>query len=214
VDLSPTTVRGREPIERFKPTTGLAAGWIGLVLLVCVVGYAVAQEHSVLGLRVALGAALAGVLVWVTQLRPRVTAYDDGLLILGMVRDTFVPYVVVDEVVMGQTLNVWASGRRYVCIGIGRSLGSDMRARVRAQGHGGLSPTRSYNFSGQPLGEKGQTDTSYHDFVLDRITDLVRLAHERRAPAAAVPAVRRSWALPEVLVLVVVAVAFVVSLAF
>jgi hypothetical protein len=161
---------------------------------------------------VALGAALAAALVWLTQLRPRVTAYDDGLLLLGTLRDTFVPYVAIDEVVMGQTLNVWASGRRYVCIGIGRTLGSDMRARVRAQGHGGLSPTRSYNFSGQPMGEKGQTDTSYHDFVLDRIGDLVRVAHELKPPGATAPAVRRSWAMPDVVVLTVLAVAFGVSL--
>jgi hypothetical protein len=212
VDLSPTAVRGREPIERFKPTTGMVAGWVGLALLVCLVGYVVLQERSLTGLRVALGATLAGLLVWTTQLRPRVTAYDDGLLILGMMRDTFVPFVAVTEVVMGQTLNVWASGRRYVCIGIGRTLGSDMRARVRSQGHGGLSPTRAYNFSGLPLGEKSQTDTSYHDFVLDRIGDLVRLAHDQLVPGSEVPPVRRSWAVPEVVVLSVVAVAFVVSL--
>ena len=126
------------PIERFKPTNGIVAGWCGLSLAAVVIAYVALADHSLLGLRVGLGAAFGGVLVWATQLRPRVTAYPDALLMRGTISDLTIPYVLVDEVTMGQTLNVWAKGRRYVCVGIGRSLGYDVRQQFRGQRSGGL----------------------------------------------------------------------------
>jgi len=71
------------PIERFKPTTGIVVGWSGLVLAVVVIAYVALADHSLFGLRLGWGAAFAGVLVWATQLRPRITAYPDALLMHG-----------------------------------------------------------------------------------------------------------------------------------
>jgi len=196
------------PVERFRPTNGLVAGWCGLALVAVVIAYAALQEHSPLGVRLVLGAAFAGVLIWVTQLRPRVTAYPDALLMHGSISDTTIPYVLVDEVTMGQTLNVWARGRRYVCVGIGRSLGYDVRQKFRAQRSGGLlGENRAAGFAV----EAGRSAPTYPSFVLSRILDLVAEAR-RGGSATPEPAVHKRYAVPELVGLAVTGTAFVVSL--
>ena len=160
------------------------------------------------GLQVGVGAVFAAVVVWVTQVRPRVTAYPSALLMRGSIRDTWVPYVLIDEVTMGQTLNVWVGRHRYVCIGIGKSIGADVRQRMRSSGQGLFGTHKMAAFGGAPAPERAM---SYHSFVLTRITDLVAAARRRRDPDH-LPEVRYSYAVPELVALVVSGLAFVVTL--
>ncbi|MDX6301854.1 MAG: hypothetical protein QOF53_3068 [Nocardioidaceae bacterium] len=209
--------RAQEPVERFKPTSGGFVGWAGIAVAVLIIVYVAVRDHSVLGLRLALASAFGGVLIWVTQLRPRATAYPHELLLLGSVKDVFVPYVAINEVTMGQTLNVWVGRRRFICVGIGRSIGFEMRQRVRSHGQGGqLGGNRSYQFAG-----RAET-TQYHDsgmtyqvFVLNRINDLVAAARseqDRQDAHAPVPPVRSRYAVPEILAVLLTGAAFVASL--
>ena len=204
------------PVERFRPTSGTFLGWTGIALAVLAIGYAALEEHSANGLRLACGAAFVAVLVWSTQLRPRVTAGPRELRLHGPLRDTFVPYAAIDDVSMGQTLNVWAGGRRFVCVGIGRSIGFEMRQRVRSRGQVGLLwGNRSSDVAGPAeTGEIHDAGTTYATFVLDRINDLVAAARsESRRDGGQEPAqVRRQYAVPERVGLVATGVAFVVSL--
>jgi hypothetical protein len=201
-----------EVIQRFRPTTGAAVGWSGLAMLVIVMAYCLLEVHTVVGLRVVLGCLLGAVVLWVTQFRPRVTAYDRGLLLLGSILDTLVPYSAVDDVRLGQTLVVRSGGRRFTCVGIGQSLGADMRRRLRATGHGNtLDLHRNYVFAGeQPSVDQAEPGMTYHEFVMTRINELL-VAHPRAAEDAR-PPVRRAYALPEIAALLVTGVAFVVSL--
>lgn len=105
--------------ERFGHSTGVVSGWAGAVVTVAVLVLVAVGEHSVIGLRVGLGALFTAVALWVTQLRPRLTGYPDVLLMRGCLRDTAVPWTAIDDVALGQTLNVWVGERRFVCIGIG-----------------------------------------------------------------------------------------------
>jgi hypothetical protein len=208
------------PVERFKPTTGAFVGWTGIALAVLVIGYVALNEHSLSGLRLALGVAFGAVLVWSTQLRPRVTAYPRHLRLHGPVRDTFVPYLAINQVSMGQMLNVYVGRKRFVCVGIGRSIGYEMRQRVRsAQGQGGggaLGGNRSYQFAGRAeTTEVRETGQTYAGFVLDRINELVaaaRAGQEADGGHEAVPPVHRRFAVPEVVALVVLGAAFLASL--
>jgi hypothetical protein len=137
----------------------------------------------------------------------------DGLPTLhGTVSDVVVPYLAVDEVTMGQTLNVWSGGRRYVCVGIGKPVGFDTRQRMRAQRAGGLlGGDRVSQITGSDL--PVDRSPTYQSFVLSRIGDLVAAARQQpRDPSAAVPPVRRTYAVPEVAALVLTGAAFVVSL--
>ena len=197
-----THPQGQQPVEHFKPTTGAFVGWSGLVVALGTVGYAILQEHSLLGVRLGAVGLFAAVVVWMTQLRPRVTAYRESLLMQGSVRDTRVPYVLIDEVAMAQTLNIWVGRKRYVCVGIGKSVGFEMRQRVRSQSGNTLFGSRAYTFTGRP--EIGGTEqkTSYPVFVLERITDLVAAAKRNPDPEAT-PEVTHRYALPELAALVV-----------
>ena len=204
-------------LERFKPTTGMFVGWAGVALAVFAVGYVALTVHTLVGLRIALAAAFAGVLVWVSQLRPRVTAYTGRLKLQGSVRDTLLPYVLIDEVTMGQTLNIWVGERRYVCIGIGRSLVSDMRQRGKAARQGSLAgKSRSREFSDKAeMAAPDQTAMSYHTFVVTRIEELVDQAKRdlaRRGGSTDGQHVRQPYAVPEIAALAVTGLAFVVSL--
>lgn len=201
----------QQPVERFKPTTGAFVGWSGLTLAAGTIVYVLLNEHNRFGLQLGLAALFAGLAVWVTQLRPRVTAYPDTLLMQGSIRDTHVPYVLIDEVAMAQTLNVWVGRKRYVCVGIGKSIGFDMRQRVRSQGGNTLFGSRAYQFTGKA--EVGGTErkSSYQVYVLDRITDLVA-ASKARGLEDAEPRVRQQYAVPEIAGLLVSGVAFALSL--
>ena len=201
-----------EVIERFRPTSGGGVGWSGLGVGVLVVAYCLVEVHTVVGLRVVLGCLFGAVVLWVTQFRPRVTAYDHGLLMVGSVLDTLVPYGAVDDVRLGQTLVVRSGGRRFTCVGIGQSLGADMRRRLRATGHGNtLDLHRTYVFAGaHPGADQDEPGMSYHEFVMTKINELL-VAHPRAAEGAR-PPVRRAFALPEIAALLVTGAALVASL--
>ncbi len=202
---------GQQPVERFKPTTGAFVGWSGMAVAIGTIVYVVLDEHSVLGVRLGCAALFAIVVIWVTQLRPRVTAYPDALLMQGSVRDTTVPYALVDEVAMAQTLNVWVGRKRYVCVGIGKSVGYEMRQRVRSQSGNTLFGSRAYQFTGRPEAGGVERKTSYQVYVLERITDLVALAKHR--PQEDAPAeVTHRYAVPEIAALLVTGAAFALSL--
>src|SRR3954464_8040439 len=167
-------LRAEEPVERFNATSGAFVGWSGRALASGVMLWLLFNEHSVGGLQLGLVAVLAARAIWVPQLRPRVTACPGLLVLYGSLRDTYIPYVAIDELSMGQTLNVWVGGRRYVCIGIGKSLGYEMRQRVRGQGTESLTGgNRSYGFSGQPTVGGSEHRVSYPVFVLSRLDDLI-----------------------------------------
>ena len=214
---SPVNPDDERVLERFKPTTGLFVGVVGLLIATFTLGYVVLSVHTTVGLRLGLGAVFGAVVVWVSQLRPRVTAYTRDLHLKGSLRDARVPYVLIDEVTMAQTLNVWVGGRRFMCIGIGKSLGSDIRQRAKKERQGSLLGTsRSREFSERAeVAAPDQTAMSYHTFVVTRIEELVDQAKRelrRRGESTEGLAVTRPYAVPEIVALTATGVAFVVSL--
>ena len=196
MDLSPTSLHPGEPVERFRPTTGQVPGWAGLAVAALVLLDVAVSARSVGGLRVATGAVLGASVIWVTQFRPRVTAYDDALVVHGILLDTLVPYAAVERMTLGQTLNVWAGGRRYVCVGIGRSRSAGRRGPSNL----GTARLGAFETSGPPGPTRGEV--SYPDFVEERIWDLIGRFRERTSVDAAPQPVRRAWALPPVAALV------------
>lgn len=198
------------PVERFKPTGGQFLGYAGLAAAALAVGYVLLNVHTMTGLRIVLGALFFGVVTWVTQVRPRATAYPRHVVLKNSVRDAHVPLALVDEVAMGQTLNLWVGDERYVCIGIGQTIREDLRARRRKQDvTGGGSRLTQLSL----MAERASTDEramSYQTFVVTRLEELVEKA--KREPGAAPGAARHVVAWPEVAALVVTGLAFVVSL--
>jgi hypothetical protein len=198
------------PVERFKPTGGMFVGYAGLAAAALALGYVLLSVHTVTGLRVALGAVFFGAVVWVTQVRPRAAAYPRHVVLKNSVRDAHVPLAAVDEVAMGQTLNLWVGDDRFVCIGIGQSLREDLKTRRRKQDvTGGGSRLTQLTL----MAERASTDEramSYQTFVVTRLEELVEQA--KREPAAEpLPPARYVVAWPEVTMLVVAGLAFLLG---
>lgn len=198
------------PVERFKPTSGVLPGYAGLVAAALAVGYVAWSAHTVTGLRVALGAVFFAVLVWVTQLRPRATAYPEHVVLRNAVRDAHVPLAAVDEVAMGQTLALWVGDRRFVCIGIGQSIRDDMRGRRRREQTLGTSRITEFVLKAERA-NSDERAMSYQTFVVTRLEELVDQARRRRDIEPAAPA-RHQVAWPTLVALVVTGLAFLASL--
>lgn len=205
---------GREPLQRFKPTNGLFVGVAGLLGAAFAICYVAWSLHTIVGLRIGLGAAFMAVVVWATQLRPRAAAYPRSLVLSNTVTDTEIPYAAVEEVAVGQSLAVWAEGRRHLCIGIGNKVREEMRdrrRRMRADARSSSS-SRWHEFASMAERATPETrDVSYTKFVVTRIEELVDAEH-REHPGEHVPPVVRRVALLPVVGLAVTAAAFVASL--
>ena len=197
-------------MERFKPTGGQFVGYAGLASAAIALGYVALYVHTLTGLRIALGAVFFGVVIWVTQLRPRATAYPGHVVLKNSVRDAHVPLALVDEVAMGQTLNLWVGDERYVCIGIGQSFREDLRARRRKQDiTGGGSRMTELTL----MAERASTDEramSYQTFIVTRLEELVEQARTKQVDEPH-GRPRHVVAWPEVAALVATGLAFVLS---
>jgi hypothetical protein len=198
------------PVERFKPTGGQFAGYAGLLAAAVAIGYVALFVHTVTGLQVALGAVFVGLVVWVTQLRPRATAYPRHVVLRNALRDAHVPYVLIDEISLSQTLNLWVGDERYVCIGIGQSLREDIKARRRREDVVGGGRLTQLSL----MAERASTDEramSYQTFVVTRLEELVDQAKRSREDHHDVEAGHHvAW--PELTALVVTGLAFGLSL--
>lgn len=185
-----------EPVERFRPTSGQVTGYGSLVAIGVLLVYVALDERTLTGLRIATGAVFFGVLLWVTVLRPRVTAYPDVLHMQNSVRDVLVPWTSIDEVNLGRVLSVWVGGERHVCTGIGASL----RRRT---------PPAS-----RPDQPGGEHHVDHGEYVADRIRTLVQEAHRRAAREGGTTdeRPRRVWAVPELLALVGTGLSFLLTL--
>lgn len=203
------------PVERFVPTSGRIVGFVSLAVIAGLVIYIAANVQTTTGLRLGTGLVFAGVLVWITQLRPRATVYPETLHLKNSLQDATVPLVLIDEVSVRRMLSVWVDGERYVCIGIGTPL----RKMVKAKGRGpsallGWDRLEAYTEEATPL-RPDQTAMSYQDFVEQRIVGLVQDARRRSVHSdgsVTESRPRRAWAWPEIIALAGTGTAFVLSL--
>lgn len=197
-------------MERFKPTNGRLVGWFGLAFAAVVVGYCAVAVHTLTGLRVALVAVFCGAGVWMTQLRPRATAYPHLLLLRNAARDVAIPLAAIEEVAVRQTLRVHTADRRYDCIGIGTSMRDLLGVRRRTP-PSLLGEGRMLEFSRKhERASTAETGTSYETFVVNRISDLAERARQA-SPGAQQAPVRHAWAWPELAVLAASGVAFALT---
>lgn len=216
LSMSPTpgTSARPQPVERFAPTSGLILGWAGLAGLTVAVVWIAFTAHSLAGLRVALGLVLFGLVVWVTQLRPRATAYVDRLVLRNSLRDTTIPMRAIDDVSVRHSLQVWTGDQRHDCIGIGVSAREHLKTLKRRKQQQ-LGPSRWQEFTAKAeAAAPDQSAMSYTTFVENRIVELAAAARRERPAAGASEdqPVRRTWAWPEVVAFAGVGAAFVLSL--
>jgi hypothetical protein len=163
-------------------------------------------------------------LVWAAMLRPTVAATSDRLLMRTMFETVTIPLASIDTVLVRRYLLIRAGGRKYICPAISRSLRKTVRAEMKWNGGGGnlLMPgVGSIDSAGRsPLAQETGSDPAlaYPDFVEQQIQQLARNDRSRRGieerseeeyELGALATRRLAW--PEVIGLVVLALAFVIS---
>lgn len=206
-----------EPVERFHATSGRFVGLLSLAVIGCVVVYAVVRVHSVEGLRLATGALFFGVLVWITQLRPRAVAYRDVLRLQNSLRDVEVPFALIDDVHVGRMLTVWVGQERYVCVGIGAPLRTLVKGKKSGPGTMlGWERLEEYSRRSTPPPPE-QVPVGYHEAVESRIAAMAQEARRRARIGGAEagvdgPRPRAEWAWSGIVGLAVTGLAFAVSL--
>ena len=195
-----STPGATEPVERFRPTSGQAVGNATLLAIVLAIGWVLLEERTLVGLRIATGLLFFGVLMWVTVLRPRATAYPGFLHIHNSVRDVQIPYAAIDEVTVGRVLSVWVGDRRHVCTGIGRPL----RRVATSSRFGPRGPQAHEPASVVPI--------SYADVVRSRIESMAADARRGAGDGTADARPRHVWAWPELIALTGTGAAFLLAL--
>jgi hypothetical protein len=186
-------------VERFRPTNGRFSGIVGLVGAAVVLVLAIVAWDPGLPLGIAIVACLAALVVWVALLRPAMWATGRELVMRNMLHTDHLPLAAIDRVGVGQVVAVSVAGKRFVSPTVGHSTRATARNRRT-----GTKPTAT---------------ESYPVFVEERLAHLAKEDRDRRGVAKGSPEQealaaerRRTFAWPEIVGLVVLALAFVVWL--
>lgn len=186
-----------EPVvDRFHPTNGRFSGFVGLACAAIVLGLCVAAWDAGRPLGVGILACLGAVLVWVTLLRPALWATEHHLVMRNMFHTDHVPLGSIGRVAVGQVLAITSHDKRYVSPVVGYTARQSLKARAAGPSTRSKPPS--------PVDD-------YQVFVEQRIAHLAQ-EHRDRFGATDRP-VRRTFAWPEIVAVVVLVAAFAVWLA-
>jgi hypothetical protein len=127
-----------ESVQWFRPTSGRVVGGLGVAAAAAVVVLALVDWSASASLPTAVGATLAGVLVWAAMLRPRVGLTGSTLVLRTMFETVHVPLAAIEQLVVRQFLAVRVGERRFVCPALGHSMRALMRAASKEKRGSGL----------------------------------------------------------------------------
>ena len=211
-----------EQVQTFRVTSGRVTGVIGLAMCVVVAVLFAVTEHPAVAVPGVLGCAFVGVLIWASLLRPRIAATAQELLMWTLFEKVAIPLASIDTVLVRRYLVVRSGGVKYICPAIGRSLRQTARTDLKWQGSPQmLAPGMQLNderIAAQTEVKKPQ-ELAYADFVESEIVRLADADRLRRGIEARSEEeyelgahARRRWAWLEIGAVVVLGVAFVISL--
>jgi hypothetical protein len=180
--------------QRFGPTSGQLTGWTGVGLMVFFVGWLLVVERD---LETAVVLAAVGVLMWCFLLRPRVLLGPEQLVLRNAFSDWLIPLRLVEDVVVRQVTVVHAGEHSYQGVGVGRPLRRLLREHPGREPVEPDTPTRA---------SAPHTDAQVPDFMVRQVLERVAAL----PPSQAGGQVRREYAVPELVALVVLVVLFAV----
>lgn len=196
-------------IQRFPPSASRWVGVAGIAVIVVVLVLMVVDGLTLTVAAVAAGFALFGVALYLALVRPTMRAYTDHLLVRNLVSDTLVPWHLISDVEVRQTLRVYTRDKVVHAVALGHNARQQMRANLGgARGPGGamFGMGRAQSFSASAVPGAEHQDRNYVDFVTVRI---LQLAESQRQESSQLPSVVRRWAYVEIGALVGVGVTFV-----
>lgn len=210
-----------DDVRSFRPTSGTAVGWAGVVLAAAALVDVLVDGHTRSGARFGLGAAIFGVLIWCFMLRPRVVIRPAELELRNPFGSWHVPLASVRRVAVRAVTRVYTDERRFDGVAVGRPARSLARGRPARQdtiGVPGFGASRLTQPAESTRLPKGQLDADMTaDFVVEQIlyaADRARAASpaSEAGPHAPSGTPARTWAWPELVLLVVLVVGLVLSL--
>ncbi len=204
---------GRELIERFRPSAARWTGLVGAVVVVVLAVALVAGDWRLPTVTAAAGMLLFALVLYVALVRPTLHAYADHLMVRNLVSDTHIPWHLITDAELRQTLRIYTRDRVVHSVAMGRTMRQQVRDdRSQAGGRASLfSSGRPSGQSDPPLPGAEYRSVQYGDFVVGRILDL---AHRQRQASRGLERLGRRWAYAEIGLLVALAVAFVALVVF
>ncbi|HEY0905178.1 MAG TPA: hypothetical protein VGE14_14920 [Marmoricola sp.] len=209
--------RGSSPDDdvRFTPTSGTAIGWIGLAVALGAAAWAVVDEPSVGAARWALALVILALVIWCFMLRPRIVVGTRQVELRNAFSSWHVPLASVRKVVVRAFTRLHTEDGRYDGVAVGRPIRSMRRGRTSSPPTVGLPGVGAVTLPEGPdatnVDPKGHLDADMvADFVTERI--LERADRARTAAEGEPQRARRSWAVPELALLALLAVALAVTL--
>lgn len=179
---------GNEKPEHYR-SGGMVSGVIGIATAIGLAVFGLVSDRDGFA-PWAFPLLLAfGVLAWAILIRPAVVLHRDEIELRNVLHSRWIPFARIDDVQVKQVTRVHVGDQTYVAAGLGRS-----RRAIHQDARAGQEGSRGQHSLGWLVEEK---------------------VHRRlggSAPASADAPVRRTWALPEIVALVVLAVATVALL--
>ena len=197
----------------FRPTSGTGVGWAGIVLAAVALGSVVFGSHSLGAVRFGLATLIFALLVWCFMLRPRVVVGTTDLELRNPFHSWHVPLAGIRRVAVRAVTRVYTDERRFDGVAVGRparSLMPGRPARQQSLGVPGFGATRIGEDPNASRVPKGQLDP---DMTADFVVEQILFAADRARENAQEPGTpTRTWAWPELGLLLVLVGGFVVSL--
>lgn len=174
--------------ERYS-SGGLVSGVVGLIAVVALIAFGLVAEGDGFEPWAYPALLLAGVLVWAILLRPAIVLHRDELELRNVLHSRFIPFARITSVQVNQMTVVFVDDDKFVGSGFGRS-----RLTINRDAKAGPDAPAGQHSVGYLVEEKLRRRMRPHDAVTD--------------PGE----VRRTWAVPEIVALVVLALATLVTL--
>jgi hypothetical protein len=178
----------------------VALGLVAVVILVVLVGLAVAGDE----LRFGSGLALAAAAAHVTLVRPSVGLSLDGVHLNNPLRRTMVPWGLLQDAAARWSLEVYAADRAYPAWAVSTRI--DRPKAVGPMGVGGVRLPRADPLPPAGTLESGRcggavTAPAAAAFILDAKAEWDQAVADGTIPAAPDAVVTRRWDLPDIALL-------------
>ncbi|MFL6062143.1 MAG: hypothetical protein ACJ72E_12990 [Marmoricola sp.] len=198
--------------QRYGPTSGTFAGWVGVVLCVVLAVLLAISDPDVVSLRWILGLLAAAGLIASMMLRPVIVLRPGRLVLRNPFSTWLVPLAAIEAVEVRAVTRVSAGGATYDAVAVGRRI----RKMVR-----GVQPSRITDLSGYAGGRIEQPaesssrkiDASTPEALADlMIGQILAAADDARSKHEEAGQVQRVWSVVPIGVIVALTVGFVVAL--
>ena len=177
-------------VETFAPTAGRVLGVITLAIGALILVNIVVEWRTWQGLSAAAVVVAVGTFIWLGLVRPSAVAFEDALVLRNMLRDTRIPWHLVESASVAPVLTVIAGGQPYRSSAIAVT-GADRRSMRRSRRNAAAAAR-----SGQPAnpGNAPLADRAPSEYTVHRIDTLSRKYADASKGSTEV---ERHWRWPE-----------------